>query len=370
MYYLLAVILALNTGGYFEYGGQNWKAGENYPYTDYGKIDINIEQNYNNTFMNTEFGYITYHGKTQYNLKEYLPGIYNYIPSIPYPLSSGIFIRNAYAGFKWKSFCASLGKQQIGWGTGYFYNPTNLFQYRTIQGMNEEINGVNSLKLKINLPFDIGMETVILPKAILDSSSVAGEVKGYFSLIDLSLGFADYIYTYFDSTTVMQTAARFKSILADFSTNISDINFYGEGFYNLEKKQTVAVLGMRYSTPDNSSSINLEYLYNGYGKSSNYNLSDWMNFLSGYQLSLGKHELTMGINKSINNGLLKFSIATLYNPVDKTGLLLPEISLFPNENSEIVLTPFIPFGKENPNNGGSEYTNFPFGEQFRLKVNF
>jgi len=372
MNYIFALILAFNIGGYFEYSGQNFKDGNTFPYTGYNKINFKLSKNYHSTFMKAEFGYILYHGKTAYDLKNYLPSVYANIPgfTLPYNLTSGLFMRNGYIGIRWKSIYASIGKQQIGWGSGYAYNPTNIFQYKTLIDLNDEIDGVNSVKLKVNMPLNLSVETVILPKSVLDSTSFATEIKGYYPALDFSTGFAYYIYTDFDSLTLNLTDNRYKLILSDFSTNILNFNIYGEGFYNLDRKKIVTVLGGGYTTDDNSLSINFEYLYNGYGKTKNYNLADWLDFLSGYELSLGKHEIILNINKSYDNEYIKFNIATLFNPIDRTGLVLPEIDIIPNENSTIMLIPMIPFGKDNPSNGGSEYTNFPYGGQFRIKINF
>ncbi|NIA23169.1 MAG: hypothetical protein GWP03_03295 [Proteobacteria bacterium] len=371
MNYLFALIMVFNIGGYIEYSGLNWKTENNFPYTCYEKLNINISENYSKSFIKANFGYMNYDGKTRYDLVNYIPPVFH-VPgfSIPYTLTSEPFLRNGYVGLKWNIFYISLGKQQMGWGTGYAYNPTNLFQYKTIMDMNEELDGVNSVKLKINFPFDLSLETVMLPGAIIDSTSFAGKIKGYFPLLDFSTGFAYYIQTHLDSLTLNPVNDRYKSILADFSTNIFNFNIYGEGLFNLNKKAPVAVIGCGYTGTDNSFLLNFEYLYNGYGAESNYNIADWLDFLSGYELSLGKHELIFNVEKSYNNEYVKFNLTTLVNPIDKTGLILPGVNINPNDNSTIVLTPFIPYGKDDPSNGGTEYTNFPIGWQFRIKVNF
>ncbi|MCP4584271.1 MAG: hypothetical protein GY839_21880, partial [candidate division Zixibacteria bacterium] len=87
------------------------------------RIDLQSTEIENITFA-ANFDYITYHGRTDWNLLEFFPDdISDQVPAIFYALydfsyADTLFLDNAYLKMAFSKFDLTLGKQQISLGTG------------------------------------------------------------------------------------------------------------------------------------------------------------------------------------------------------------------------------------------------------------
>ena len=359
---IIILFMAINPGGFFEYQGEVFKIGENFAYTGTEKLNLTLKQKLSNTFFRIDLIFVSYHGKISFDLRNFLP--YSLPDSIPFTYSPSLYFRNAFVRFRFSPVTFQFGRQQIGWGTGYAYNPTNVFQRKSIIEPTYELDGVDALRMMLDLNPEIGLDVLYFPAVNTDSSSYGVRARGSFPIGDVSMGWISYERPYLDDFLQM-IKKRTNALTMDFSTELMGAGVHGEGIYNYGDKMFTGVLGIDYTFSDGLTYLLIEYLYNDYGKvgSNNYTLSDWMGYLQGTVLSLGRNEVFFNIERTFE--LLKIRLSGLYNPDDKSVLVLPGLDYSLSDLMELVIIGSYGYGDE-----GAEYSQMYKGAMFRIRFSF
>ena len=123
--------------GYFEPQLMGAKIEDDFFELSSNKLRVDLKgQVSDNVTFGANFDYITYHGKTEWNILDYLPSsILAEVPNFNYlgyeinpyilPFEDRNFLDNAYLKLSFKIGDFIVGKQQLSMGTGYAWNPTN-----------------------------------------------------------------------------------------------------------------------------------------------------------------------------------------------------------------------------------------------------
>jgi hypothetical protein len=136
------------------------------------RVDLKTDLSDNVSF-GANFNYITYHGKTHWNILEYLPDrVTSEVPPelVDYyvlPFDDRIFLDNAYVRLSFKYGDVIMGKQQISLGTGYAWNPTDLFNTKDLLDPTYEQPGHNALQLDVPLGSMYSVTTLTTPSLVL-----------------------------------------------------------------------------------------------------------------------------------------------------------------------------------------------------------
>ena len=123
------------------------------------RVDLQWKASENVAF-GANFDYITYHGKTEWDILDYLPeNIQDEVPSTslfgydfnPYVIafSERSFLDNAYVKLMFDHADVTVGKQQLSFGTGYVWNPTDVFNQKDITDPTYEQPGHNAVRLDL-----------------------------------------------------------------------------------------------------------------------------------------------------------------------------------------------------------------------------
>ena len=150
------------------------------------------------------FDYITYHGKTQWNILEYLPDLIT--SEVPpemadyylFTFNDRTFLDNAYLRLSFKYADMTIGKQQISLGTGYAWNPTDVFNTKDLFDPTYEQPGHNAIRLDVPLGEKY---TVTVLYAVGDQWKNSDKMllfKGRISHFDFSLIGVEKIWTFHD----------------------------------------------------------------------------------------------------------------------------------------------------------------------------
>ncbi|UCF70949.1 MAG: hypothetical protein JSW49_01350, partial [candidate division WOR-3 bacterium] len=120
--------------GYFEPQYTGIYLDDTYHQFQANKLRIDLKST---AIAHTEFGadviFRLYHGKTTWNILDFMPEtVASSIPPEMQPLygieyGDTLYLDNVYARFALSRFAVTIGKQQISLGTGYFANPTDIF---------------------------------------------------------------------------------------------------------------------------------------------------------------------------------------------------------------------------------------------------
>lgn len=362
---LLILFLSIfKIGGFFEYQGQGTKKSDSIFYTSYNRLNFTLSGKLEGVYFRTDLVYTDYNGKVHYKLSDYLPSNFVF-PDTTYCMDSGFHIRNGFIRLKDGPFIAELGRQQIGWGTGYAYNPTNVFQMKSILDPTYELDGVDALHLNFYISPFWEIEGLFLPKETLKSSARGGKIKGtILGNLDISFGYLFFLREKFNPEDFLSKKEEVGLVTGDFSGEMMGLGLHGEGTYSLKGGRSITLLGLDYTFKDAITSILFEYLRNGEGREKgNYSLSDWLDYLEGLTLSMGKNEIFIDIERIL--GFHTIHISGVFNPNDKSGIFIPRLNFSLNDNTQFVLSPYLTFGKE-----GKEYSTLPDGLIFRVRYSF
>lgn len=161
------------------------------------------------------------------------------------------YLYRAYLRFQSEKFNLSLGRQRIAWGTGKFWNPTDIFNpFNPVQIERDERIGVDSMEMEFFLRPMTSFNLVYAPK---DSSSRS---KGAFKFKNT--------YKDLDFSVLGGKSGRDRIIGGDFSTTVLDGGLRGEvltHFVPHRKNYFQFILNYDY-TFKNSFYILVEYFYN------------------------------------------------------------------------------------------------------------
>lgn len=348
--------------GYFESQimGAEVKNNFNQLYTNKLRLDLKSSLSENITFA-ANFDYITYHGKTMWNVLDFLsPDVTSIVTQgaerfFVIPFSNQNFIDNAYLKLAFPDFDLTVGKQQISLGTGYVWNPTDVFNIKDILDPTYEQPGHNAMRLDVPIGTDYTFTALYSPEDTWKNSAKLIQFKGRIShfdyhLIAIEKRWRFHDYTRFDITKMSFVEMLEKRQLIGASTagEFLGLGLWAEYGYNtMEKSKNFLelVVGTDY-TFDFQSYIMIEYYRNTLGKEDykQYNLNDWMRLFANEQKTISRDQIYCFIQHPVTD-FLNLGLSSIYSISDNSLALVPTLNYSFSENVDIMA-----------------YLNFNFGE--------
>jgi hypothetical protein len=227
-------------------------------------------------------------GETDRNLSPYLPdavGEQLEVLGVPDTFSldeARLFLDNAY--LTWHTGDARLraGKQQLSWGPGYSFNPTDLFHRKNLLDPTYEKEGV--VALRTDYQWGVGGELSLIgvTDERFDHPGFALRVGTHASSIryDMAVTLHDVLdSTGMDPLTLMPYAQRRRAGGLEVSGELLGLGVWFEGNYNWMESEddfTRFVAGFDY-TLDDGTYLMAEGLYNGRSENDQpYPVDDWL----------------------------------------------------------------------------------------------
>lgn len=349
--------------GYFESQimGTGLKGDFYQLYTNKLRIDLKSDLLDNITF-GVNFDYITYHGKTKWDILEFLPN--NITSQVPpgmkgfyfLPFSDRVFLDNAYIKIGFKHFDLTVGKQQISLGTGYVWNPMDVFNIKDILDPTYEQPGHNAMRFDLPLGATYRITALYSPEDEFKNSAKLIEFKGRISRFDYSLIAIEkhwrfHDYTQFDLANMNFLELPENRQLLGFSTAGE---FLGLGVWaeyahnNLEKTKEFEslVIGTDY-TFDFQTYIMAEFFHNTLGKRNfkQYDINDWMRLLANEQKAISQDQVYIFIQHPITD-FISLGASSIYSISDNSFALVPMLNCNYSDNLDIMAYLNFNFGKE------------------------
>jgi hypothetical protein len=350
-------------------------------YSNKLRLDLKSSLSEKVTF-GANFDYITYHGKTEWNILDFLPS--DVVAEVPpgmesfYVLSFSDrhFLDNAYIKLSFKHFDLTVGKQQISLGTGYVWNPTDVFNIKELFDPTYEQPGHNALRLDVPLGAMSTFTALFSPEDTWKNSAKLIQFKGRISHFDFALTGIERIWRFHDYTLFDLVNMDFPELpgtrkLLGASTvgELLGLGVWAEYAYNWMKypgdfQENAAgnfselVVGTDY-TFNFQTYIMIEYYRNTLGKSDykQYNLNDWMRMIALEQKSVCRDQIYALIQHPATD-LLSVGISTIYSISDHSFALVPTLNYSFSDNVEIFAYLNFNIGREgkvfahNMGNGG------------------
>jgi hypothetical protein len=330
-------------------------------YSNKLRVDLKFSLSRKVTFA-ANFDYITYHGKTQWNILDFLSD--DVLTEVPpgmeafyvLPFENRHFLDNAYIKLSFKYFDLTAGKQQISLGTGYVWNPTDVFNIKELYDPTYEQPGHNAVRLDVPLGATSTFTALFSPEDNWKNSAKLAQLKGRISHFDFAVTAIEKIwlfhdYTQFDPVEMSFVGLPGKRQLLGASTagELFGLGVWAEYAYNwMENSEDFyeLVVGTDY-TFNFQTYLMIEYYRNTLGKTDymDYRLNDWMRLMAMEQKSIGRDQVYMLVQHPATD-LLNVGVSTIYSLSDESMALVPTLNYSFSDNVEIFAYLNINFGKE------------------------
>lgn len=347
------------------------------------KLRIDLEANaFDRVSFGANFDFITYHGKTRWNILDYLPAdLTSVIPPEMHdyyvlPFENRIFLDNAYLKFELKYADITVGRQQISLGTGYVWNPTDLFNFKDVLDPTYEQPGHNAIRLDV----PIGARNNITALYAVDdewkNSDKLIQFKAGISHFDFTVIAVEKVWQFHDYTQIDPATFYFlpqpekrRMLGGSLAGDLFGVGIWGEFGYNwMEQTEDFyeLVAGMDY-TFDFQSYILFEYYRNTFGRMDReeYAFNDWMRFMAAEQKSICRDQV-YGIVQHPVTDLMYLGLSGIYCISDNSLALVPVLSSSPTNNVELLFYLNFYLGRE-----GTFYaSNLGNGGMIRARIYF
>lgn len=308
------------------------------------------------------FDYITYHGTTKWNILEFLSSkVTSQIPIdsrtlyvIPFP--DRHFLDNAYLKLAFENFDLIVGKQQISVGTGYVWNPLDVFNIKDPLDPTYEQPGHNAIRFDVPLGTLYTISALYSPDDIWENSAKLIRLKGRFSHFDYSLLAAQTIWRFHDYTQFDRGSMEFTELPekrrllgASLAGELFGLGTWAEFGYNDMETSTdfyELVAGVDY-TFDFQTYFMIEYYRNTLGKTDykKYDLNDWMRQFSAEQKAISRDQIYAFIRHPITD-FIDVGTSCIFSISDKSLAFVPNLNYSFAENMDIMAYLNFNFGKD------------------------
>jgi len=298
------------------------------------------------------FDYITYHGKTIWPILDYLPdritkGVSEDMrPFYILPFQDQHFLDNGYLKLAFPAFDLTVGKQQISPGTGYVWNPADVFNIKDILDPTYEQPGHNGIRLDIPMGIAYTLTALYGPEENWKSSAKLLQFKGRISHFDYTLIGIEKEWLFHDYTQLSSEAMGFLELLekrqllgASTVGELIGLGIWAEYGYN--RMETTddfyeLVVGMDY-TFDFQTYIMAEFYRNSLGKTDyqQYDLNDWMQLLASEKKAISRDQVYLFIQHPATD-FIQLGSSFIYSVSDGSLALVPALNISLYENVEIL----------------------------------
>ncbi len=374
--------------GYFESEADVMQvAGSNYSF-GYHKFRLDIEARPNdNVLIGANINVQKYWGKTTWNIYDFIPGYANSGAVMNVELPDTILLDNVYMRLSFPWLDLTLGRQQISTGVGYAWNPTDIFNSKSLMDPSYEQAGVEALRVDIPLANRTTFTGIVQPESDFKNSTKQIFLKTGLGHFDFSISRADYRwqvipisfgdYTFGINIDRILTGVSIVGelfewgIWTEYGYNQIDNSLYGYcpvceyPIIDLNTPFEEIIFGLDH-TFDNSLYILTEYLHNGYGvaKKSDLSIIDYFNALEGTTHSLMQDYVFMyAMHPTFD--YVSLSAIIFANLNDQSGTLGPQVDWNIFEDTNISIQASYSWGADD-----TEFGLQDWGLRLRVLSNF
>ncbi len=335
--------------GYFEPQYTGLYLNDLYYQSQSNKLRVDLKST---ALENVEFGadmiYRLYFGKKEWSVLDFLPDrVTSAIAPELYPLyrftyDDTFYLDNVYVRIANYRLALTVGKQQISLGTGYFANPTDVFNIKDALDPTYEQTGHNAIRGDLFLKYRLSVTVMYTPiAAAWKNSGKLLRMKAGIGHFDFSLIGYEFQDTITDFYIFEQYQQHRRLIGADLVGELFGLGIWAEGIYNFveDDDSYEFLVGSDYTFESGFYTL-LEYHRNSSGKSDyqDYNLNDWMRFLTGETKTISQDQVYGLIQYPITD-LTKLGSSIIFSISDQSIALVPMAyhSLFENIDLTLML---------------------------------
>ncbi|MCP4725416.1 MAG: hypothetical protein GY863_10290 [bacterium] len=273
--------------GYYEPQFTGFKIGEDFLQLTSNKLRIDLERSISDRItFKANYDFITYNGQTTFFITDYLveditsalpPGSReNYIINF----ANREFLDNAYLKIAFNRFDLTVGKQQVSPGTGYAWNPTDIFNTKNVLDPTYEQPGQNAVRADIPIGSSSNLMLLYSPENDPQHSGKFIRYKATLGHFDISVLGGERYWSLSDFNTFVFRQERRRITGMDIAGELFGIGVWSEWAYNnmeISEDFLEGLIGFDYTFESGLYMLN-EFYHNEQGKSdhNNYGLNDWI----------------------------------------------------------------------------------------------
>ena len=336
----------------------------------YGKLRLEFNWDvFDNLMLAGNVNGQKYFGKTKWDLMSFLP--YDSVwtsegtlYTLPFTIKDTAYIDNLYASVHFKSLDVTIGRQPISIGTGYAWNPLDVFNKKDLMDPTYEQPGINAIRTEIPLTDRFSLDCIIAESDSIKTGIKMLQLKTGVGSFDLTFNVTQRhrLIPYWRFADLSSTHKTSKFIGGSFVGQVGEIGLWGEilGSTNIIWGDIESVFGMDHTT-DGGLYIMTEYFHNSLGaKNDELSFYHYVYAFEGESKSLMQDYLFIMAMRSLND-FMTGSIIAFGNLNDRSFTLLPQIewNVFENVNLSLMMSKSF----------GNEDTEFGIQDQtFRLRL--
>lgn len=371
--------------GYFESEVDMLQMGsENYAF-GYNKFRLDVEARpSDNVLIGANINAQHYWGKTSWNVFDFIPGNDNPGAVLNFELPDTILLDNVYMRLRFSKLDITLGRQQISPGVGYAWNPTDIFNSKSLLDPSYEQTGVTALRIDIPLLERSTLSAVLSPEENWKTSARQLWLKYGVGRFDLSVTAAAYQWETLRSLLYGYGPIDQRSLLG--GSIVGELLGWGVwseyGHNEVEYRGAVPATVDAYlekpegpfdefvvgtdHTFDNSLYVLFEYLHNENGVKNKADLTflDYSRSLEGTSESLMQDYGFLYLMHPTFD-FVSLSALVIANFNDNSGTLAPQLDWDVFQNTNISLQSSISWGAED-----TEFGLQDWGLRLRVRSNF
>ena len=207
----------------------------------YNKLRLDYESYpVENVSIRGNINFQLYHGKTSWDALDFFPfdtlnNNGDPVTTIPITFSDNMFLDNVYLATTFSGFDFTIGKQPISLGSGYAWNPLDIFNRKELVDPTYEQPGVNALRLEYYITGNLSADFIYSPDTNFTKPKVMIQLKSQYGSFDYSLNAAYkyHLYPYWEDAIAVSTHKRTRFIGGSIAGEMSDYGIWGEALWSL-----------------------------------------------------------------------------------------------------------------------------------------
>ncbi|MCF6237520.1 MAG: hypothetical protein L3J79_01685 [Candidatus Marinimicrobia bacterium] len=269
--------------GYFESEADVMQVGGRSYYFGYNKMRLDVEARpSDNVLIGANINIQQYWGQTTWNLLDFLPvdiwqPIFQpefvpdslWVREMSYTISDTLLLDNIYMRVSFPFIDLTLGRQQVSPGVGYAWNPTDIFNTKTLLDPSYEQTGISALRAELPITSRTTASAVLQPEDSWEMSTKQVFLKTGLGSFDFELTAAQFRWERsFLTPLALQVRETQRTLVGgSFVGELFEWGLWAEGAYNeLEGAEDfLEVIFGTDHTFDNSVYLLLELLHNENG---------------------------------------------------------------------------------------------------------
>ncbi len=287
-------------------------------------------------------------GKTKWDFFDFIPFDTlwveeEHMTSMPLTIFDTLFLDNFYARFNFSKLDLTLGRQPLSLGTGYAWNPLDIFNRKDLLDPTYEQPGVNAVRIEIPINDRSSMDIIIAENDSLKTGTKMVQMKTGIGSFDITMNIAQrhHLFPFWRLMNIMSTHTTSEFFGGSLVGQLGEFGFWGEAFLSMENTKSIGeyVIGTDH-TFDNGVYVMAEYFHNSLGATKDeLSIYHYVHAYGGESKSLTQN-YGFALTRFSFNDFISGSLMTFGNLDDKSFSLAPQVewSIFENVTASILFS--------------------------------